>query len=75
MMLADANVLPTLPLAVTHEECIVDHLMTASQAARRLGVSWSPNLDHALSRAKEIVGEHDVVGLTMPPFFYVNVGG
>jgi hypothetical protein len=25
--------------------------------------------------AREISGEDDVVALTMPPFFYANVGG
>jgi len=43
-------------------------------AARKLGVSWSPSLDHALSRAREVAGGGDVVALTIPPFFYMNVG-
>ncbi|MGB2985400.1 MAG: lactate racemase domain-containing protein [Phycisphaerae bacterium] len=42
-------------------------------AAKRLGVSWSPNLDHALGQAREITGGNDVVALTIPPFFYLNV--
>lgn len=42
--------------------------------ARQLGVSWSPNLDHALSQAREATGGNDVVALTIPPFFYVEVG-
>ncbi len=41
--------------------------------ARRLGVSWSPSLEHALDRAREITGGDNVVALTIPPFFYVNV--
>jgi hypothetical protein len=41
--------------------------------ARRLGVSWSPSLEHALDRARERTGGDRVVGMTMPPFFYVDV--
>lgn len=40
---------------------------------KRLGVSWSPNLDHALDRARELTGGNRAVGMTMPPFFYVDV--
>ncbi|UCE60815.1 MAG: DUF2088 domain-containing protein [Phycisphaerales bacterium] len=39
-------------------------------AARKLGVSWAPNMDRALSEAQEATGGNDVVGLTIPPFFY-----
>ena len=39
------------------------------KAAKKLGVSWAPNLDRALAEARELSGE-DVVGLTIPPFFY-----
>lgn len=41
--------------------------------ARRLGVSWAPNLDHALGRARELTGGDDVVALTIPPFLYLTV--
>ena len=44
-------------------------------AAKRLGVCWAPNLDHALSEAREATGGDDVVALTIPPFFYVEVAG
>ncbi len=40
--------------------------------ARRLGVSWSPNLDHALGWARELTGGNNVVGLSIPPFLYVT---
>ena len=43
------------------------------RAARRLGVSWAPNLEHALGQARELTGGDDVVGLTIPPFFYWEV--
>ena len=43
------------------------------RVAKRLGVDWAKNLDHALGMAREISGEDDVVALTMPPFLYVNV--
>jgi hypothetical protein len=42
-------------------------------AAKKLGVDWSPNLDHALGVARDITGGDDVVGLTVPPFFYCRV--
>ena len=45
------------------------------RVAQRLGVDWTRNLDDALAMAREISGEDDVVALTMPPFFYANVGG
>ena len=38
--------------------------------ARRLGVSWEPNLPRALASAREATGGDSVVGLTIPPFFY-----
>jgi lactate racemase len=41
--------------------------------AKRLGVSFSPSLDHALARAKEITAGDDVVALSLPPFLYLNV--
>jgi len=41
--------------------------------AKRLGVAWSPNLDHALGWAREITGGNEVVGLSIPPFLYVEV--
>lgn len=43
------------------------------KGAKRLGVDWAPNLEAALGMAKEITGELDVLGLTIPPFLYVNV--
>ena len=43
--------------------------------ARRLGVSWSPNLDHALDQAREASGGGDVAAIAIPPFFYINVEG
>ena len=42
-------------------------------AARKLGVQWARSLDHALGQAGELTGGHDVVALTVPPFFYCNV--
>ena len=44
------------------------------RVAQRLGVDWAKNLDDALAMAREISGEDDVVALTMPPFFYANIG-
>ncbi len=41
--------------------------------AKRLGVSWSPNMDHALGQAREASGGNEVAGLTIPPFFYFEV--
>ncbi|HNQ22745.1 MAG TPA: lactate racemase domain-containing protein [Phycisphaerae bacterium] len=43
--------------------------------ARRLGVSWAPNVEHALGVAREITGGDDVVAQTIPPFFYCDVPG
>ena len=43
------------------------------RVAKRLGVSWAPNLAHALARARERTGGNEVVGLTIPPFLYVQV--
>lgn len=43
------------------------------RAARRLGVSWAPNLEHALGQAREITGGDNVVGLNIPPFLYWEV--
>jgi hypothetical protein len=43
------------------------------RVAKRLGVDWAKNLDHALGIAREITGENDAVALTMPPFLYVDV--
>lgn len=41
--------------------------------ARRLGVSWSPSLAHALGVAREVTGGSDVVALSVPPFLYAQV--
>jgi hypothetical protein len=46
---------------------------TDDTAAKKLGVSWSPSLDHALGVAREITGGDDVAALTIPPFFYFEV--
>ena len=42
--------------------------------AKRLGVGWAKNLDDALGQARDLTGDDDVVGLTIPPFFYCQVG-
>ncbi|MBT5875003.1 MAG: DUF2088 domain-containing protein [Candidatus Latescibacteria bacterium] len=42
-------------------------------SAKRLGVAWAPDLDHALGQAKEASGGSDVVALTIPPFMYMQV--
>ncbi len=44
------------------------------RASKKLGVSWSPNIQHALDRAKESSGGSSVAALTIPPFFYFQVG-
>jgi hypothetical protein len=44
-------------------------------SAKRLGVSWAPNLKHALGMAREATGGEDVVALSIPPFMYLNVAG
>ncbi len=41
-------------------------------APKRLGVKWAPSVDVALEMARQN-GKDDVVALTLPPFFYVNV--
>ncbi len=41
--------------------------------AKRLGVSWSPSLNHALGWAREVTGGQDVVALNIPPFMYLSV--
>jgi hypothetical protein len=43
------------------------------RVAKRLGVSWASSLERALARARERSGGGDVVGLTIPPFLYVQV--
>ena len=42
------------------------------RAARRLGVSWAPDLDSALAVSREASGGDSVVALTIPPFFYTT---
>jgi len=42
-------------------------------AAKRLGVSWSPSLEHALGSAAETTGGRRVAALTIPPFFYSSL--
>jgi hypothetical protein len=44
-----------------------------SSEATRLGVKWAKSVDAALEMARQN-GRDDVVALTLPPFFYVNVG-
>lgn len=61
----------TYPLKYLSETILVGP--PDDRAARRLGVSWAPNLDHALARAREVTGGNDVVALTIPPFMYLNV--
>lgn len=43
------------------------------RTARRLGVQWAPDVDTALEMSRRN-GKDDVVAVTVPPFFYVNVG-
>jgi hypothetical protein len=43
------------------------------RSARRLGVSWAANIQDALAMARKNSGHDDVVALTIPPFFYINV--
>ena len=38
--------------------------------AKRLGVSWAPNLDEALAMSRRASGGDSVVAHTVPPFFY-----
>ncbi|MBI3961384.1 MAG: DUF2088 domain-containing protein [Deinococcus sp.] len=45
----------------------------SDRIAKRLGVDWSPNMPHALSWAQELTGGNEVVGLSIPPFMYVEV--
>jgi hypothetical protein len=40
--------------------------------AKRLGVAWSPSLQHALGTARELTGGDDVVALSIPPFMYLS---
>jgi len=40
--------------------------------ARRLGVSWAPNLQEALEMARQAAGGDSVVAMTVPPFFYTT---
>ena len=42
-------------------------------SAKRLGVAWASDLDHALGQAREATGGNDVVALTIPPFMYMQV--
>jgi hypothetical protein len=43
------------------------------RSARRLGVSWAPDMQSAFAMARKNNGHDDVVALTIPPFLYVNV--
>lgn len=61
----------TYPLKYLSEVILVGP--QSDKVAKRLGVSFAPNLEWALGRAKEITGEDDVVALTIPPFLYLNV--
>lgn len=45
------------------------------RAAKRLGVAWSPSLNHALGWAREITGGDSVVALSIPPFMYLSHNG
>jgi hypothetical protein len=61
----------TYPLRYLSETILVGP--PDGRAAKRLGVSWAPSLDHALARAREVTGGDDVVCLTIPPFMYLSV--
>ena len=63
----------TYPLRYLAETILVGP--ADDRAAKRLGVSWAPSLDHALARAREVTGGDDVVTLTIPPFMYLSVDG
>ena len=52
-----------------------ERMKSRGREAKRLGVSWAPNLDHALDQAREASGGTDVAAVTVPPFFYINVEG
>ena len=43
------------------------------RSARRLGVSWAPNMQEAFAMARRKNGHDDVAALTIPPFMYVNI--
>ena len=45
------------------------------RVTKRLGVDWSPNLAHALAKARELTGGDHVVALTVPPFMYLHQNG
>jgi len=45
------------------------------RVTKRLGVDWSPNLAHALGKARELSGGDRVVALTVPPFLYLHQNG
>lgn len=61
----------TYPLRYLSETILVGP--PDDRAAKRLGVGWAPNLEHALSRARELTGGNDVIALTIPPFMYLAV--
>jgi hypothetical protein len=63
----------TYPLRYLSEVILVGPPSPA--VARKLGVSWAPNLAQALGRAKERTGGNEVVGLSIPPFLYVKAEG
>jgi hypothetical protein len=43
------------------------------RSARRLGCLWAPSMPAAFEMARRGNGHHDVVAMTVPPFFYINV--
>ncbi|HSR66571.1 MAG TPA: lactate racemase domain-containing protein [Acidobacteriota bacterium] len=45
------------------------------KAAKKLGVEWAPDLPSALAEAKTATGGEEVVGLTIPPFLYLDSNG
>ena len=66
-------VLGDLPLAHLSRVILVGP--PDDRSARRLGVHWAKNLDHALGMAREATGGDRVVALTIPPFVYVRSRG
>jgi hypothetical protein len=61
----------TYPLKYLSQVIVVGPKNGAS--AKRLGVKWAPSTDAALEMARQH-GKDDVAAVTVPPFFYLNVG-
>ena len=43
------------------------------RVAKRLGVTWARNMEHALGMAREASGGTDVAAVSVPPFLYLDV--